>query len=269
MSLAFTTALLFLLAVPGIVFRLGYLSGEFSKRYVVPSPSDEVTWAIIPAVLLHALGLSLLSLFTPYRADFQTLGVLLIGAHTDSLNAAAFANLWANSGKIVAYNGFLGLVGWVMGDGARRLVIRWSLDTKFRSLRFSNEFWYYLTGREWNLKQDRDFDIVWLDALVLTGSGALIYSGIFRKFDLREGRLDSICLSEAQRVPVNLALKNSTIDAGQSQDIAGTAGVEIPGKGLILKYENILNLNVSFYSLTPQSPSDNNTFGEQPSDATS
>ena len=232
MSLAFSAAVLFLVFVPGVILRRSYLSEPFSKAYFKSSFSDEVGFAVIPALILQVMMIFVTEASTQYRIDFRTLGVLLVGAHDESAQAAAFESLQRNFRVIAAYNIFLWAAAAVLGHLARRLVIAREWDIRYPLLRFNNEWYYFLTGREWGLKSGADFDVVWLDALVSTGSATVIYSGILRNFQMSaDGSLDSICLSEAEK---------------KVDDLLATT-FAIPVKGLILQYEKILNLNVSFY----------------------
>lgn len=244
MSLAFAAVELFLLFAPGVIFRRSYLSYPFSKRFSASSASDEVLWAIIPAIALHLLGLAVLGLCWPqYGVDFQTLGVLLVGAKDDAASAAAFGNLGEHLWSIAGYNAGLYLLAVASGGGARQLVLRFELDRKFQVFRFNNDWYYLLTGRQWGLRHGRDFDVVWIDALVSTGKEVVIYSGVFDHFFLsRDGGLDSLCLREASRAPL--------------QAYPPPERIEIPGEALVLKYEEIRNLNLAFYSLQDAAPAD-------------
>ena len=231
MSLAFSTAVLLVVFVPGVILRRSYLSEPFSKIYVKSSFSDEIGFAVFPALILQVLMIIVTEALTGYRIDFRALGVLLVGAHDESAQAAAFESLRSNLGAIATYNIILWTTAAALGHLARWIVIVREWDIKYPLLRFDNEWFYFLTGREWGLRSGTDYDLVWLDALVSTGSANVIYSGIFQSFQMSgEGSLNSICLSRAQK----------WIDGRQ-------APVVIPGKGLILKYDEILNLNISFY----------------------
>ncbi len=115
------------------------------------------------------------------------------------------------------------------------MVLKLEFDRRFAFLRFSNDWYYLLTGREWGLKRGADFDLVWLDALVEGGAGAVIYSGRLHSFYLaRDGGLESLCITEAQKWMIPGAF----------------APLTIPGQGFVIKYSEVLNLNIVFYQLS-------------------
>jgi hypothetical protein len=235
MSIVFSAVVLFLIFLPGFILRRVYLSYPFSRRYSVSSPFDD-TLAIVLAVILHAAMCGAVVALTRYRIDFSLLAALIVGTHSDDLQTAAFLNLQSHLSAIAVYNLALWAIAAFLGGGIRRLVIKFELDLRFLFLRFSNDWYYLLTGREWGLKQGSDFDLVWLDALVEAAGQAIIYSGRLRSFFLaRDGGLDSICISEAQKWTSPGAL----------------APIPIPGQGFIIKYSDTLNLNIVFYRLGP------------------
>lgn len=231
MSLAFSTAVLLLVFIPGVILRRSYLSEPFSKTYVRSSFSDEVGFAVFPALILQVLMILAVECFSSYRIDFKTLGVLTVGAHDEHAQTIAFENLQHHLGAIAAYNIILWTASAALGHLARWIVITSELDIRYPLLRFDNEWYYFLTGREWRLRSGVDYDVVWLDALVSTGSMNVLYSSIFQSFQMSsEGSLNSICLSQAEK----------RIDGNEG-------AAPIAGQGFIVKYDEILNLNVSFY----------------------
>jgi len=234
-SLAFSAVVLFLIFVPGVIFSRSYFSEPFSKAYIKSTITDQVGFALIPALVLQVLAIAVVETTTSYRIDFRSLGILIVGGHEGSAQAAAFGNLERHLDAIIGYNLALWAIAAALGHLARSMVIRFELDTKVTLLRFDNEWYYFLTGREWGLRGGEDFDFVWLDALSSTGSVTVLYSGILQDFGMSgEGSLDWICLSEAEK----------------RSDGALASAEFIPGKGLILQYERILNLNISFYFAT-------------------
>jgi hypothetical protein len=234
MSLALAAVVLLAVFAPGVIFRRAYLSGPFSRKFASLSMSDEVAYSAIPAIALQLIALALVQAQDSYGVDFRILGVFILGTQEVTVQAAAFANLQQNLWPIAAYNLILWAISWLAGLGARYFVISNEWDRRVPVLRFTNEWYYLLTGRQWGLKDGRDFDVVWVDALVEVGDGSLIYSGMLNSYFLaRDGGLDSICLDYAQkwRDPIAKELKP----------------ILIPGRGLLIKYSEILNLNISFY----------------------
>jgi len=55
MNLALGSITLFLILLPGIVFRSSYLFSSFSRKVIDKKPIDDIAWAVLPAVLLHSV----------------------------------------------------------------------------------------------------------------------------------------------------------------------------------------------------------------------
>ena len=234
MNLAFAAVMVFLLFAPGVIFRRAYLSYPLSKRYAASSASDEVAYAAVPAVVLQFLMLETVQHMSSYRVDFVSLGDLLVGTHADAAQDAAFRALSIRLTPIAAYNLVLWFIAGLSGYIARLVVFKLELDSRWQVLRFNNDWYYLLTGRQWRLRRGIDFDVIWVDVLV-KGSGApTLYSGVLDYYFLaRDGGMDSLSLSYAQRWPEPFAEKAKPI----------------PGQSLILKYSEILNLNLAFCRL--------------------
>jgi hypothetical protein len=233
-SFAFAAVILFLLFAPGIVFRRAYLSYPLSRRYAASSASDEVAYAAVPAVVLQFLMVELIQHWSSYRVDFASLGVLLIGAHGEEAQAKAFRQLGDQLAPIASFNFALWGVAAVSGYCARVLVFAVGLDTRWQVFRFNNDWYYLLTGRQWRLREGRDFDVIWIDALVKSSPTPVLYSGILDYYFLsRDGGMDSVCLSHARR----------WVEPHPRRP------VPIPGQSVVLKYLELLNLNISFYRL--------------------
>lgn len=244
MSVAFSAVVLYIIFVPGFIFRRAYLSIPFSRKYAVSSPFDDIA-AIILAIILQAAMCGMAQRLSPYRIDFAVLGELIVGTKSDLVQSSAFSNIQEHLGTIAAYNFSLWAVAGLLGCGFRLIVLNLRLDTLplFRFLRFSNIWYYFFTGRQWALREGEDFDLVWLDALAQVGQSTTLYSGRLHSYFLApDGGLDSICLSDAQRWPPH--------NPGAS---TGTTPVLIPGQGFVIKYSQILNLNITFYRITAES----------------
>ncbi len=232
MNFAFAAVVLFLLFAPGVIFRRAYLSYPLSRRYAASSASDEVAYAAVPAVVLQFLMVEAIQHCSPYRVDFASLGVLLVGAHGEDAQAEVFRRLSDQLVPIAGFNFGLWCAAAVSGYCARLLVFVLELDTRWQVFRFNNDWYYLLTGRQWGFREGRDFDVIWVDALVKSSPAPVLYSGILDHYFLsRDGGMDSVCLSHARR----------WVEPHPRRP------VPIPGQSVVLKYSELLNLNVSFY----------------------
>lgn len=232
MNVVLSGAVLLILSLPGIIARRVYLSFPYAKRYAITSIADEIALSIIPALLLQFAMVEAVEYFTSYRVDLVLLGDLLTGSA--QATAAVFANFERWLVPIAFYNFMLlalaAAIAWLM----RQIVIRGRLDLRFRPLRFSNEWYYFLTGRECD-RQPNDIALVMVDALAVVGNETFIYSGRLDSYKLgRDGNLDYICLTNTRRWTSPHAL----------------APVSIHGEALVLLYDTIANLNISFVKLS-------------------
>ena len=239
MSLAFSAVLIFLIFVPGAILRRSYFSGRFSIKFVARSPLDEIVWAIIPGTFLHLVMIFFIQKATIQQLDFATIGYLLVGAKDDANTARAFQVLGRDLWQITNYNLALWAIAAIIGHGFRILVRRYHFDLKFNLLRFNNE-WYYLLSGETMKTRPGDVNYVWIDALVEKAGGGVIYSGLLVDFNLsREGGLESIYLTQVAR---RFLTSDAPDDAKQRQKY-----YEIPGDIFVLKYTQVVNLNISIY----------------------
>jgi len=232
MDLAFAAVLIYLIILPGVIARRTYLFGPYSRKYSALAPADEIVASVIPALLLQTAMAYVVRLMG-FQLDFGALGALLVDEHSEALVSRAFADVNLDLWKIAAYNVVLWLAAGFLGDKARKFVVAFELDLHFPILRFSNDWYYLLTGREWGLVPGRDYNLVWADVLVgKPAETGIIYSGRLDNFyRSRDGKLESISLKYAR--------KWTSPQAAHP--------VLIPGAALIIKYEEILNFNLSFY----------------------
>ncbi len=81
-----------------------------------------------------------------------------------------------------------------------------------------------------NTNKVEDVDITYIDALVYVGDKVFIYNGMLVDYQLAsEGKLDFLIIKGVQR---------KQIDKRKFKDVVGHV--------VILKYENIINLNLTF-----------------------
>jgi hypothetical protein len=64
MNIAFATAIIFILLIPGILFRRFYFSGEFSKQFFKSTAFELFASTSIPSILLHVIWIAGVSRFT-------------------------------------------------------------------------------------------------------------------------------------------------------------------------------------------------------------
>ncbi len=248
MNIAFGTLLLFLILIPGLAFFRLYYSGFFSKQFIPSTPFETLFKILLPGILMQLLGVMTINEFSAYDVDFDTLSILLIGTDSADLNRQAFNNLKESLPAIVKYNLLVISVAGALGYFTKYLVRILKLDRLFKPLRFQNEWHYILTGEIFQFPiirkklersyQNSNVDFVHLDALLETSEGTVLYSGIVDDYYLgTNGGLDRIFIKNAKRRYL------------KSDHSKNDPYYRIPGDYLILKYENIINLNLTYYRI--------------------
>lgn len=188
MNLAFTTIALFLIFAPGILFRYSYYSYPLSKKYSKSSLVDEIALAIIPGLLIQIIGYFLVKYFTSYEIDISQLGKLLLGTKTDDQTKSVFDSIQANLKEIFYYNLLLNILSFKLGDWLKRGTKVLRLDKKVAAFRFSNEWYYIMSGEILDFPfiegDSTNIDFVVADILVTDGKETIIYSGVLVEYYL-------------------------------------------------------------------------------------
>lgn len=251
MNLAFGTILVFLILLPGVLFRLFYYSAPFSKRFFKSNLLDDVAWSVIPGILIQFLGVSVILHFTPYKIDFGSLAILLVGKSEEAAHyIRAMGGIENHLGQIILYNFSLWIFSSLAGEGCKR-VVRWlDLDKKYQLFRFDNEWYYILSGEILEFPgivgELSDVDFVFIDVLVKDSSQSIIYTGLLQEYFLnKDGGLESICISNVKRRKLANDPRPDEVK-GKEQD---ERYYSIPGNFMIIPSASMVNLNVRYYNL--------------------
>lgn len=144
------------------------------------------------------------------------------------------------------------LIAIFLGRTARLLVKNLGWHAHDELLRLYNYWWYFFNGYKVdgfaNNGTPTSYDIVFINALVNTNSGTMIYSGFLIDFVCEGEKLDRIYLSETSKREFKKMTSN---DKGNY--LSHEAGEEflIDGDTMMIPYTNIINLNLHFIN-TPR-----------------
>jgi hypothetical protein len=241
MNIAFATAIIFILLIPGILFRRFYFSGEFSKQFFKSTAFELFASTSIPSILLHVIWIAGVSRFTSVSVDISTIFTLLSGQSEKNEIFKCFKEIEEDYPKIVAYNLSIWLSAIVLGLILKFLVRKLKLDRNYSLFRYNNEWHYFLTGEILDFPKVpgkyKDIKLRYLNILVSTEEGEIIYTGLLAHYFLsKDGGLESIYLSKAKRRYLK--------DEGESRK----SYYEMPGEFLFIPFENILNINITYYN---------------------
>lgn len=268
MNVAASSLLILWLLLPAVAFRRGYYSGAFSKQYFTEGFGTLILRAFLLAVVLHT------GAFTALWAS----GVELAGAYPTVLRyvfsdgethlVAIAPRAWS----LLALTGGLIPVGAVTGYLVHRVVRRWRLDRRFKSLRFRN-YWHYVLRGEIREFADakalfpsrrKVIGYTFIDALAATSEGDVIYDGILVDYELgSDNEIQFLVLTGTRRrhlradrptEDVPIAVEDAADEpAGHMADEAAAAGApvdpryyDVYGDLFVLPGPTIKNYNVRY-----------------------
>jgi hypothetical protein len=170
MNLILGSILLFILVIPGLVFRFSYLHGTYAKQSFKISAVDEIFWAILPALIFQFAGVILLEqvLYNPVRLD------QLYALITNDSGSIDFDIVRKSLPRFLLYNLSLIAIAALLGLGTRFLVRKMKLDLKYSFLKINNEWYYLFSGEILDTElpgESKDIYFIQIDALVQTSNG--------------------------------------------------------------------------------------------------
>jgi len=242
MEIALGGIVILIILLPGISFRKGYFSEEFSNQYTIRDFFSLFVNTLFPSLTIYLIALPVIYfLYGGYYYDFKTLlGVL---SSNDRLVEQSIEQIDKFKFEIISFQAVINLISFGIGLRARDVVLHYSTDAKNKFFRYKNIWHYLLTGKfilfkrsQIELKKDtiKDIDITYIDAIVQVGETIFTYTGVLVDYELSDdGNLNLIYIKDSLRKPIDeLEYK------------------EINGHTLVLKYENIINLNLIFIETT-------------------
>jgi hypothetical protein len=238
MEIALGGIVILVILLPGISFRKGYFSEEFSNQYTIKDFFGLFVNTLFPSLTAYLIFLPIIYfIFGGYSYDFKVLlGIL---SANDVLVENSIQKIDTYKYPIIGFQILINSLSFIAGLKVRDLVLQKSTDAKNKFFRYKNIWHYLLTGKfilfkrsQINLLKDgvKDIDITYVDAIIAVGEELFVYTGMLVDYELSEdGNLNLIYITNAARKP---------IDEETYKDINGHT--------LILKYENIINLNLIF-----------------------
>ena len=241
MNIAFTSILLFIILAPGFLFRISYSSSKLSVKDPNRNLINDLTWSIIPSILLHTVAIFCVELFSSYYIDFKQLGNLLLGVTSSNKAEDSFVQLKSFFYPIFFYNIIVFLLSILFGYGARKAVRYFKLDTKYRFLRFSNK-WHYIFSGECldfpDVPNDfREITEKYINVLCKVNGKSVLYSGEFFNYYIdSKGDLEAIHLMFPERR--YLEDDKDTLKSFY----------KIPSKYFVIPNTDIININFKYMS---------------------
>ena len=139
MNIALGALFIFLLLYPGILFRIAYLNGPYSRKNIQSSLVDELVLSLLPALFLQCIGYWVVERFFNYEVHLELVYQLIIGANNPNYKPD-FALAKASVLPFLGYNTVLLILAITLGKLSRYVVGRTKADVRLHGLRFNNDW---------------------------------------------------------------------------------------------------------------------------------
>ena len=262
MNIAFSTLFIFIIAIPGFLFRRIYYSGPFRKDYFKTTIQDTVFSSLIISCIMHLLCIEISLWIQPalFPLDYKAFYGFFSG-NRDDINYTIKV-LFLEKFHIVSYFVFGLFLSFALGHFVRTFIRFFKWDRKFTLFRFKNEWHYFFTGEILDFPymegSSDSIDCCRLDIVSDVGGTLILFSGIYTEATFTsEGGVDRIFL---------IGTKRCLIEDDKTPNIANPYILE--GDIFCIPYSTIANLNATYLqiNISPelQRTIDNETTADQP-----
>ncbi|WP_115533951.1 hypothetical protein [Trinickia dinghuensis] len=249
MNVAFPALFLFLVALPGFLFRQFFQRNEVRTANHAPFGAVALK-ALLCAALFNALVASAVCL-AGYEIKLRDVIHLLVGGAAP-LNHIEDRLIWLDLHPVTGLGYFALTNGLALVSALllRWLVRRWELDrvgSPFARAARGDAPWYYLfAGLDQPKNQAADGATV--AAVVEYKEGSYLYTGLLDGYEVNEqGQLDRLLLLKAQRRRFEHDREYDA--AAQMYQDDKTRFYPIGGDVFVLRYDDVKTLNVTYLSL--------------------
>ena len=241
MNIALSAVIISILLIPPVVFYLSLYTGNYTR----PSPKFSLFEAILGcaviSLFIHAMAISFIS--NEIRFDIL---IKVLGGDLKNVESTVENKTFKKAIQDFAlYNIDLLLVMLVSGRVLRMILKYKDFHATSQLFNLYNKWWYFFNGYYADIEQ---FDLVYIDVVVDTKDGTMVYSGYLKEFETKNGELDRIYLNETVRREFKQQREN------KSAHLINELGkpLQIPGATFSIKYEDILNLNINFILMSEE-----------------
>lgn len=239
MNIALPAVVIFLLVIPGFLFRAGLKRAD--RETLDYSPFGRVVGqAFSWALLLHGLWLLMAWLAFGRPLDVRILAHLL--AAEPQAQARSIAALSSDIPWVLLYFVPLYVCCWAVPPIIREYIVKHRLDRAgaffSRWLRFDDAPWYYLLH---GADLERKPFLIYVSAIVELGGKPTLYDGVLLDYVVdSDGKLDRLILQAASRWDL------ADFDGAPDKATQRLRRHEIFGHYFILSYDETLTLNIRY-----------------------
>ena len=252
MTLALTTIIVLVLASPGFIARSSYYKQKFNKQAIPKSMTEDVVRGLLYAMPIHLVVVFFWEhihhrWWIGRDIDFETVFRLLSGDYgaDGRLYKPIVSNLYTNIHLILGYFTVVIAGAFFGGHWLRKRVWNNQLDVRFPAVfGYKSDWLYFLFGRG---EAPQGVQILPYADVIVEHPGqnksTRIYRGVVLDFITDEdGKLTDLVLIETRRGKFEK----------QSDDKDRFYWEAIPGDYFIIKYEQVLNLNMTYEQITEE-----------------
>ena len=135
MEIALGALIIIILLLPGISFRKGYFSEEFSNQYTIKDFFQLFVNTFIPSIILYLIVLPII-LLIGYRYNLTTLIGLI--SSNDKLFVQSVDKVGKFQNEIILFQFVINSISFLIGYQLKNYFIRKSLDSTIEFFRYKN-----------------------------------------------------------------------------------------------------------------------------------
>lgn len=247
MNVALPALIVFLVLLPGFIFRARFKRAERTSLDFSPF-GQVVAGAVMTAAVAHLIWLAIG--YTVFGRRFEPIVLMQLLSAAPASQAEAAAAVAREFNWVASYFITLLFVCATVPVLLRGAIIRRRLDRASSPLRpvlrFHDAPWYYLlTGADFEACGAPDFVVI--AAIVEVGKEAVLYTGVLDNFYFDpEGQLDRLVLQGVSRRPMD---RDKNLQSGERPPAERFYPIE--GDAFVLRYSEIVTLNVQYVHLAP------------------
>lgn len=241
MNIALPALLIFLLILPGLIFNFAFYKIENTALTYIPLTNKTTIGALV-TLILHTLALCFLIYVVGVSLSLQALFILISGVQ-DEKYSSVIASFTAHQFILLAsYLLVICGLAYLFGKLLRCLIAKYEWDR--HPIFEIDSSWYYLfKGYDWKDGADGTPDFAQIAAMIEIAGKGYLYIGILEKFFLNnQGNIDRLVLTGAMRREIGK-------DKSDNQGDNSKRFYPIDGDYFVLRYSEVKNLNVQFFTL--------------------
>lgn len=250
MNVAFPALLVFLIILPGFIFRHSFRLSEKTSIDQTPFATAFVK-GIVWAAFLHLPWVSIAALIS-HPVDYEALLMLLASPQRENALITVIAQAGKDFPLIIFYFISLYLASALIGVILRQTVVSFRLDSRKligQFVKFDTPWYYLFSG----YNEEFEVDGVVISAIVEVDKTAYLYTGLLKEyFFAPDGTLDRLILEMAMRRPLSQDKESEEEEPEQRYK----RFYVVTGDYFVLRHSEVKTLNIEFLRIeTQDSPS--------------